>query len=161
MTKQRATAGSWNTKPMPAAKKELPIDGAFTREEYVRLSQGFIPQSQDDRWFIYLEDDWLYFHRSWTGTCVFQLQIVPADNHYQAVKAIANRDPEQYRNEDDAYDVQLMSYLIDHLLLGRFAPFPHLQNISEEDRGRHKQHVMGTGNDNTLNLHVRNGGQQV
>jgi hypothetical protein len=159
MTKQRATADSWQTKPMPAANKELLIDGAFTREEYVRLSQGFIPQSQDDRWFIYLEDDWLYFHRSWTGTCIFQLQIVPANGHYQAVKAIANRDPEQYRNEDDAYDVQLMSYLIDHLLLDRFAPFPQLQSISEEDQARHKQHVMGEGKDNTLNLRMQNGGQ--
>lgn len=158
MTKQRATADSWKTKPMPAASKELPVDGSFSREEYVRLSQGFIPQSQEDRWFIYLEDDWLYFHRSWTGTCVFQLQIVPADDHYQAVKAIANRDPEQYRNEDDAYDVQLMSYLVDHLLLGRFAPFPQLQNISEEDKARHQQHVMGTGSDSTLNLQVQNGG---
>lgn len=160
MTKQRATADSWKTKPMPTAAKELPIDGSFTREEYVRLSQGFIPQSPDDKWFIYLEDDWLYFHRSWTGTCIFQLQIVPANDHYRAVKALANRDPEQYRNEDDAYDVALMSYLIDHLLLGRFVPFPQLKHISEGDQVRHKQHVMGEKNDNTLNLRVNNGRQK-
>ncbi|HEX6386208.1 MAG TPA: hypothetical protein VF177_16170 [Anaerolineae bacterium] len=160
MTKQRATADSWKTKSLPAAVKELPIDGTFTREEYVRLSQGFIPQSLDDKWFIYLEDDWLYFHRSWTGTCIFQLQIVPANDHYRAVKALANRDPEQYRNEDDAYDVALMSYLIDHLLLGRFVPFPQLKHISEEDQAWHKEHVMGEKNDNTLNLRVNNGRQK-
>jgi len=28
----------------------------------------------EDKWFIFLEDDWLYLHRSWTGTCVYKVQ---------------------------------------------------------------------------------------
>lgn len=160
MSKKRATADSWKTRPMPEARKELELDGTFTREEYLTISQGFIPQQQEDKWFIYLEDEWLHVHRSWTGTCVFQLQIVPFEDGYQAVKAVVNRDPSQYKGTDEEYDVALISYLIDHLLLGRFVPFPMPRHLSDEDKAVHKRHVMGTkGEDSaaSVNLRVLNG----
>lgn len=159
MSKKRATADSWKTKSMPAARKELLIEGSLTREEYVQISQGLVPQSRDDKWFIYLQGEWLNFHRSWTGTCVFQLQIVPAGDIYRVTKAIVNRNASQYRNTDDEYDVALLSYLIDHLLLGRFAPFPMPQNLSEEDQERHKRLVMGDkGADGSIDLQpIQNG----
>ncbi|MBE2224119.1 MAG: hypothetical protein IAF02_21445 [Anaerolineae bacterium] len=140
---EKATASSWNIKPMPEAHKELPLSGVYTEEEFEKMSYGFLPQDQQDKWFIYLEDDWLFFHRSWTGTCVFKLEIVLNNCKYHAIKAIVNRDPEQYRNTDDRQDVELISYLIDTLLLGRFATLPSPQNMSEEDTQKHQQHVMG------------------
>src|SRR5690606_34385001 len=79
MSKQRATAVSWPNKPMPNGRKELLLDGRYTREEFVTISQGLVPQSPADKWFIYLEGQWLYFHRSASGSCIFQLQIAPAD----------------------------------------------------------------------------------
>ncbi len=141
---KKATASSQKTKPMPDAHKELPLSGTYSAEEYEKISYGFLPKDMDNKWFIYLEGDWLYFHRSWTGNCVFQLQLVLKEDYYQAVKAIANRDPEQYRSKSDQQDVQIIAYLIDHLLLGRFATLPTPQHMSEEDKQRHQQHVMGT-----------------
>jgi hypothetical protein len=162
MSKQRATADSWQTRPMPEARKELAIDGTFSRQEYEQITHGYIPQEQQDRWFIYFEAGWLYFHRSRTGTCVYHPQIAPIDDHYQAVKAIVNRDPGQYRNTDDEYDVALMSYLIDHLLLGRFAPFPTPRNLSERDKDRHRRHVIGQDEDNSpIKLRLSNNGRQT
>lgn len=156
--KQRATAVSWKTKPMPAAHAVLDIEGAYTQPEYVTISYGFIPQSRDDKWFVYLDGEWLYFHRSWTGTCVFQLRIVPVDGHYEAVQAIVNRDPQEYRSSDDAYDVALLAYLIDRLLLGRFAPFPQPEGLSQEDQQRHQRLVMGSG-DGSIDLNLLQNGR--
>ena len=143
MSKQRATAVSWPHKPMPDARKELLLDGRYTREEYVTISQGFVPQFPTDKWFIYLADEWLNFHRSASGSCIFQLQIVPDDEGYAANTLLVNQDPSQYRPLSDEYDVALLSYLVDTVLLGRFAPFPQPEQFSAEDHQRHQQHVMG------------------
>jgi hypothetical protein len=159
---EKATASSWKTKPMPDAQKELRLSGVYSAEEYEKISYGYLPKSQEDKWFIYLEGDWLNFHRSWTGTCVFQLQIIPEDDDYQAVKVIVNRDPAQYRNTNDRQDVQMIAYLIDHLLLDRFAAFPTPRNMSEADQQRHRRHVMGKqAADDIIRLQMKkNGGQQ-
>jgi hypothetical protein len=157
MKRERATANTWKIKPMPAANKELPVSGSYTAKEYERLSFGFIPQDQDDKWFIYLEGEWLHVHRSWTGSCIFQLHIAWADDHYEAVRAIANRDPEQYRSSSDEQDVKLLSHLVDELLLGRFSILPAPGGLSPEDQQRHQEHVMGRPRGGGLRLDVRNG----
>lgn len=146
--KKRAIATSWKIRPMPPAHKELPLDGGFSRHEYVTISQGFIPQQRTDKWFIYLDGEWLHFHRSQTGTCVYQLQILPFEDRYHAPRAIVNRDPSQYRSEDDEYDVAMIAYLIDTVLLGRFAPLPTPQGLRKEDQTRYRQDVMGKTDDN-------------
>ena len=158
MNKQRATAVSWKHKPMPAARKELLLNGRYTREEYVTISQGFVPKTSADKWFIYLVDEWLYCHRSISGSCIYQLQIVPDEDGYAAPKMWVNQDPNQYRSLDDEYDVALLAYLIDTILLGRFAPFPQAKQFSETDQQRHQQHVMGQDKlDGGLSLRIVNG----
>lgn len=158
MSKQRATAVSWPHKPMPDLRKELLLNGRYSREEFVTISQGFVPKTPADKWFIYLEDEWLYCHRSASGSCIFQLQIVPDEAGYAADVMWVNQDPSQYRSLDDEYDVALLAYLIDTILLGRFAPFPQPNQFSEADQQRHQQHVMGKNPlDGGLTLRIVNG----
>ena len=160
MSKQRATAVSWPNKPMPDTRKELLLDGQYSREEFVTISQGLVPQSPADKWFIYLDGEWLYFHRSASGSCIFQLQIVPDEAGYAASVLLVNQHPSQYRSLSDEYDVALVSYLIDAVLLGRFAPFPQPEQFSQDDHAKHQQHVMGKDAfGGGLSLRVVNGKQ--
>ena len=147
MTRRRAASDSWPIKPMPEQQKELALDGMFSAKEMADIQLGFIPQQPGDAWFVYMSGEWLYFHRSRTGTCVYQLHIVPFEDRFYAQEAIVNRNPAQYRNEDDAYDVQMISYLIDHLLLGRFAQLPTPKGLREQDQGRYRRDVMGKKTD--------------
>lgn len=143
---------------MPDARKELLLDGRYTREEFVTISQGFVPQSPADKWFIYLDGERLNFHRSASGSCIFQLQILPDEAGYVADKLWVNQHPGQYRSLSDEYDVALASYLIDAVLLGRFAPFPQPQQFAEGDHAKHQEHVMGKdSSDGGLSLRVVNG----
>ncbi len=139
----RATAVSRNIKPMPQLQKEVGVDGVYSATEFDQISLGFIPRDMDDKWFIYWENGWLSFHRSWTGNCVYQLEIVPDGDGYRAVRAVFNRDPEQYRGSDGGYDVSVISFLIDQVLLHRFAVFPQMRGLSATDQARHKQLMMG------------------
>ncbi len=139
----RATADSWKIKPMPTRQKRLLIEGSYTPDEMQRIERGFIPAEQQDKWFIYLDGEWLHFHRSWTGTCIFQLHLVAGETGFQADELIVNQDPSEYKMNDDAYNLSLVAYLVDHLLLGRFAQLPLPGKMTEQDQIRHQQHVMG------------------
>lgn len=110
---------------MSALHEPLPFARTFTRQEYDVIGRGLIPGGMDDRWFIFLENDQLYFHRSWTGTCIYQITLDHTDRESIVVtNALVNRDPDEYRIADDQSDVALLTFLIDSLLLGRPAQLP-------------------------------------
>ncbi len=95
MNPKKATRSDWKIQPMPELKTRLQVEEIFTKEEYEYLTWGLIPMSMDDKWFIYLEDDWLYYHRSWTGYCVFQVRLERFEDGYSIAEAWVNYNPNQ------------------------------------------------------------------
>jgi hypothetical protein len=71
----------------------------------------------EDKWFVFWEEPSLFFHRSWTGDCVFQLRLKPYELGYAVDEAWVNRDPEQYNSGGKSNEIKLISNLIEHLLL--------------------------------------------
>ena len=132
--------------PMPASKSRLSFNRDFTQEEYDLIALGLIPHSMDEKWLIFLEDDRLYFHRSWTGTCVYQLRLENNGGNYSVAEAWVNRDPNQYKGTDDAYDAALISFLIDNFLLGKRTPFPLPSDVPKDlPKGAYQHHISGSG----------------
>ena len=119
-------ASFWDiVRPMSPLHEQLPFARTFTREEYDVIARGLVPAGMDDRWFIFLENNQLYFHRSWTGTCIYQVTLDRTDSDSIVVtEALVNRDPDEYKTADDEFDVGLLSFLIENLLLGRRAHLP-------------------------------------
>lgn len=78
----------------------------------------------EDKWFIYYADSHLYFHRSWTGYCIYIVRFNEQDNGAIAVDFSANRDSSQTREDNDERDKEMLSFLINMLLLHRPAQFP-------------------------------------
>jgi ribA/ribD-fused uncharacterized protein len=114
-----ASRQSWKVLPLPEARTRLTIERTFSPKEYERVRRGVIPQEMEDKWFIFLEDDWLYFHRSWTGFCIYQVRLEPVADGYRVAEVWVNRDPEQYTQTEDSQDVSSLHRLIDAVLLGR------------------------------------------
>jgi hypothetical protein len=59
MNPKQATRNSWKTEPIPELKTRLQLECNFSLEEFQRLKLGLIPEQMEDKWFIYLEGDWL------------------------------------------------------------------------------------------------------
>ena len=121
---RHAQPGDWNTEPLPAAVAIIPLDRRFTPEEMRRIEAGLVPEEMEDKWFIYWHDDHLYFHRSWTGFCVYVIRFERDGRSARMVEARVNRDSEQYSETSDSRDAALIDYLIDVLLLRQHAEFP-------------------------------------
>ena len=121
---KQAVRSDWKTRNLPRRKTTLRLDRRFSPEEMARIRQGVIPEAQEDKWFIYWKDDALFFHRSWTGICIYVARFTAEGTAWRMVRADVNRDPGQYTETDDEQDVNLISSLIDMLLLHRHPAFP-------------------------------------
>jgi hypothetical protein len=141
----KASRDSGQALPMPKQRTRLVVEKFFTQNEFDQVLMGLIPQSMDDKWLIFLEDMQLNFHRSWTGHCVYQIQFEKRNDGYVIVEAWANRDQKQYKNNNDDYDIALLLFLIDNLLLKKNTPFPLPSQLSNDlPKGVYQHTVAGT-----------------
>jgi hypothetical protein len=139
-----ATAASWQHKPLPDQRAPLPYERRFTAGEHARVVRGLIPGQTDDKWFIYFEDGLLRLHRSATGVCIYGVQLSVEDEGSVVTGAWVSRATGEYTRTDDAYDVRLLSFLVDRLLLGKQAAFPVPDAIVGGDRASlYRHHVVG------------------
>ena len=116
---ETAKPDSWKRLPLPERKHPLGFAALYTDADAERMMQGFIPQQMEDKWFIYFDESWLYFLRSWTGACIFALRLDGSPAGVRVVDSWVNRDPQQYKGEDDEYDRKLVGFLVNALLLHR------------------------------------------
>ena len=119
-----AEKADWQTSPLSSKRAAVKLNKIFSAEESKAIQKGLIPKEMEDKWFIYWENNTLFFHRSWTGTCIYIVHFLPEGNNFRMVSADVNRNPEQYIETDDNRDIKMISYLIDILLLHKKAVFP-------------------------------------
>ncbi len=104
-------------RPLPRLRVQIPFERSFTRQEFSRLSRGLPAQSMDDRWTIFFKDPWLTVVRSWTGFCIYKVRIEKNGLEYKVAKVLVNRDRRQYGGDDPQEEAELLSHLIDEMLL--------------------------------------------
>jgi hypothetical protein len=119
-----ATSSSWKRLEAPAEREDLKLQALFTDADADPIMQGFIPKEMEDKWFIYFEDGWLWFHRSWTGAVIYAVRLDGSSAGVRVVESWVNRNPEQYKLKDTEFDRKLVTYLIDSILLKKSVPFP-------------------------------------
>jgi len=127
-----AERSDWETKELPAKRSTIPLDRRFSLPEIETIRRGLIPEAMEDKWFIYWQDDRLFFHRSWTGFCIYVVRFAGRDDDYRMIEAEVNRDPDQYGETSDERDARMISYLIDLLLLRQDASFPSDEESPEK-----------------------------
>lgn len=104
-------------KELPRDKKQIEIDAYYDIHEYDAIKLGMVPREMEDKWFIFSEDDEVFFHRSWTGHCIYKIKFSKHGNGYKICEAWVNRDFSEYLEVNDVKDAELLKFLIDRLLL--------------------------------------------
>jgi len=122
----------WKTLVMPTKHATVRLNHTFSALEMKPIRRGYVPQQQEDKWFIYWKDDTLFLHRSWTGCCIYVIRFRAEEGSFRMIEADVNRDPEQYSETSDEKDVAMISYLVDLLLLQKEAVFPDDESSPEE-----------------------------
>ena len=126
---------------MPQQVATLSYDAQFTPAEFERISHGLIPEEMEDKWFIHLEGMTLYLHRSWTGFCIYQVELEERAGQFVAARTLVSRDPDQYGGTDDHWDAEVVHFLISNFLLGRGVAFPIPDRTSQNPAGLIQHHI--------------------
>lgn len=114
---ETATKDSWKTQAIDNPKR-IAIDLHFTGRQFLKLSKGLVPQPMEDKWFVYYENEWLYFHRSRTGYGIYKAKLNKETDGYSITEFWTERNHEKYKNNDDDTDVGIFKFLIAGALLG-------------------------------------------
>jgi hypothetical protein len=145
--KAPANRNSWKVcLPLPAKREKLAFHHDYFIKQYEKISLGLIPEVMEDKWFVFMENNILSFHRSWTGVCIYEVHFEKVDDKYLVKEAWVNRDSQQYKEIDSDYDCELLNFLIENLLLGKPIPFPLPSNIAGKlPKGVQQHSISGTG----------------
>ncbi|HEY3873949.1 MAG TPA: hypothetical protein VGM92_00600, partial [Candidatus Kapabacteria bacterium] len=114
----------WKTRAMPEKHSSITTKRFFNVAEFERIKIGVVPERMEDKWFIYFAEDRLFFHRSWTGVCVYEAYFESSENGATLRSLEVNRRNDEYDGLNDQCEVERANFLIDLLLLGRDVPFP-------------------------------------
>jgi len=148
-----AKPDSWKTLPLPTTRADLEFSASYTTPEFERIQRGLIPQAMEDKWFIYYDNLWLYFHRSWTGAGIYGVRFQTTSSGASVVESWVSRDPAQYSDTRLDYDRALLPFLIEALLLGRNVPFPAPGRVATgAPAGVYQHHVVGRAYPETRNI---------
>jgi len=77
---------------------------------------GLVPQSMEDKWFVYYEEPHLFIHRSWTGQPVYRLTLNSTPEEAQVAEALWSKDLATMADADLNYQAQLVDFLLSNLL---------------------------------------------
>jgi hypothetical protein len=100
---------SWqNIHDMPARHQQLRFSFSIRERDMRRLKYGFYPVDMVEKWFVYTEGSTTYFHRSWSGYCIFQIRFERIDLEYRAAEILVNREPRQFSIEDVSESIQII-----------------------------------------------------
>ena len=136
--RKTATRTTWKNYPIDKPER-IEIALRFTGRQFSRLKKGFIPKQMEEKWFIFYENNWLYFHRSWTGFGIFSAQLINEQGSYVIKEFWAERNKEKYKNESAKVDIETISFLIAGELLrlnaGNIFDDQHFQTDKDVIRG--------------------------
>lgn len=112
-----ATSASWKRLPPPTEREDLGLTALLTDADAEQMMRGLVPGQMEDKWFIYFDSGWLFFHRSWTGALIYALRLDGSPAGVRVVESWVNRNPQQHSGTDIEYDRKLVHFLIDAFLL--------------------------------------------
>jgi hypothetical protein len=140
-----AVSSSWKSIEMTATVSSFPLEKRYTAAEFSIIARGLIPEEMEDKWFIFMQDTTLCFHRSWTGFCIYKVVFERVNDEHLVREAFVNRDLDQYSFRDNSYEANLVGWLIDRLILRNPVPFPMPDNVSKDlPSGIFQHHIAGT-----------------
>jgi len=138
----RATAESWKREPFTEGVA-LAYRAEFSAAQFERLRQGLIPREMEDKWFVYYDEPFLYWHRSWTGKPVYRVELVFDGNTAGVIDAQISKALGANATEL-AHQAQMLEFLIGNLMLGQSRPFPRPPGLKEPAPGVFQHHIAGT-----------------
>ncbi len=99
---KKARRSSWNIEPL-AIPEPIPAPArVWPDDEMASIRRGYVPWIMDEKWFIFMEGNRLFAHRSWTGIGVHEATFAPTEGGHVIESAVVAGDGTKYRRSSSA-----------------------------------------------------------
>lgn len=114
----KARRSRWKAEPLADPQPIPPPARVWTSSEMGAIRRGYVPQIMDEKWFIFMEGNRLFAHRSWTGIGIYEAAFARTSDGYVIESAVVTGDDTKYRRSSDEAESQTLEVLIVSHLLG-------------------------------------------
>ena len=116
-----ARRSDWKTGPLTVPQPIPAPARVWTNDEMDSIRRGYVPSIMDEKWFIFMEGNCLFAHRSWTGVGIYEATFASTEGGYVIESAVVTGDETKYRRSSDetesrTLEVLIASYLLKELL---------------------------------------------
>ena len=112
-----ARRSDWKTGPLTVPQPIPAPARVWTENEMGAILCGYVPHMMEEKWFIFMEGNRLFAHRSWTGNAIYEATFAPARRGYVIESAVVTGDETKYRRSSDEEESQTLEVLIASYLL--------------------------------------------
>ena len=112
---KKATARDRDIHPMPDDLEnttDMPFYMELSARQMIILRMGHIPEGMEDHWFMYCDDEYIRYYRSWTGMCAFEAHYRACDRGFMIDRLKMNHDLAQFGVNGDEAGKALFEYLM-------------------------------------------------
>ena len=114
----KARRSDWKTGPLTVPQPIPAPARIWSRDQMGAIRRGYVPHMMEEKWFIFMEGNRLFAHRSWTGNAIYEATFAPARRGYVIESAVVTGDETKYRRSSDEEESQTLEVLIASYLLG-------------------------------------------
>ncbi len=110
-----ATADDWKTEPLPEKADdmtEMSFGFRIPAGSMAVIRKGHIPEVMEDHWFMYCDNEYIRYFRSWTGMCAFEAHYRKDGDDYLVDNLKMNHDLAQFGVNGDEAGAALFRYLV-------------------------------------------------
>ncbi|MER5782483.1 hypothetical protein ABT104_12265 [Streptomyces mobaraensis] len=125
---ERLTRSSFSGRMQPIVTPQpMPLlpGRIWSDKDWERIQRGCRARDMDERWDVFVEDDVVSLHRSWTGHGIFQATFAPGEGGRRITAAVVERNRKRYRGGGDEHDCLTLELLISVVVLGEAAEGLH------------------------------------
>ena len=104
---------SWKTERMPRTDiSKVNVDIILSEEDMEIIRKGHIPEAMEDHWFMFCDDEFIRYYRSWTGMCAFEAHYHKKFDHYIVDELCINQALAEFGVNGDKSGEALFTYLL-------------------------------------------------
>ena len=112
-----AHRNDWKAEPLTVPQPIPAPARVWTDDEMEAIRRGYVPHMMEEKWFIFMERNRLFAHRSWTGLGVYEATFAATDGGYVIESAVVTGNEAEYRRScDEAESLTLEVLIVSHLL---------------------------------------------
>lgn len=146
----------------PSQFAEADIDISLNSQELEVLSKGIFARAMEDKWNLFVIDEFLYLSRSWTGYCIYKVSIKKRVRGATLQELKVSRNYEQYTSKDLKVDIDrfkriLQSFLKrEDLFIDARLSLPLIKEIIENLEDKDAMHKNVGSQSVELNIKILN-----